>query len=917
MKCNFKPYEGSSPYIFVSYSHKDMPRISPVLEAMNLAGYHIWYDDGIEAGSVWTDSIASHLSNCAVCLAFHSKSSKESLNCLQEIHYVVDLISQRKNISILSVYLDDVRLSQGLDMQLSVFQHIYYFQDDLEAIVERLKGNSILAPCRGKVAYDESEDDEDTKIFDPEYTKTYEFEHKNTSVSVWNQSVPDVRNGSHAKKKGIPSTWKRVFAGKLKIIAGSAACMLLLLFGLLLLGYANRAEWHTDGEIRWSLNRRGVLTIAGADSQSYEIPDYEYDYDIVTEKTIATKPSTAPWSESREKIVSVRIQNGATYIGNYAFSACVNLAHVNIPNGVRIIGDSAFHGCSDLTGVSLPEGLSEIGVYAFYGCSSLTCVTVPSSCSTVNFCAFENCEQLDSIEVQGGNHSYSSLDGVLYDKNQITLLRYPENRDGVFSVPDSVTSIDSYAFSGCSKLMSVKLPDALVNIRDNAFANAVSLSGIVIPDSVTQIGSEAFSGCSNLVAVRIPDSVSSITWNAFRNCTRLIAIEVGAGNQQYSSLNGILYNADKTKLMSCPTGKEGMIELPESVVKIESYAFENCANLSTVILPDGLEIIDGGAFKGCFGLAEIKIPDSVTKIGDYAFAGCSSLANIEMPDSVTEIGDGVFMDCSSLIHVAIPEGITNIGLFLFQGCSSLVHVKIPESVSVIEMSAFQECASLAQITLPSQLKSIEGLAFVDCAALKDLSIPDTLERIGDFAFARCEQLTSMTIPTYVERIDQNPFFGCVSLKEICVSPENANYTSVDGILYSKDKTQLQSYPAGKEDAAFTVPASITEICNEAFRGCAYLEEVVIPNIIEVVPVFAFADCPCLARVTLPDGVTAIGERAFRNCANLTDITIPDSVTLIMESAFEGCAALTEMMVPGEADVSSEAFDSSVKVLRKR
>ena len=146
----------------------------------------------------------------------------------------MDLISQRKNISILSVYLDDVRLSQGLDMQLSVFQHIYYFQDDLEAIVERLKGNSILAPCRGKVAYDESEDDEDTKIFDPECTKTYEFEHKNTSVSVWNQSVPGAQNGTHTKKMGILFTWERVFAEKLKIVTVSAACILFLLFGLLL-----------------------------------------------------------------------------------------------------------------------------------------------------------------------------------------------------------------------------------------------------------------------------------------------------------------------------------------------------------------------------------------------------------------------------------------------------------------------------------------------------------------------------------------------------------------------------------------------------------------------------------------------------------------------------------------------------------
>ena len=150
MECNFKPYEGTEPYIFVSYSHKDALRIAPVLEAMNLAGYRIWYDEGIKVGSVWTDSIASHIANCAVCMAFHSSSSKKSEYCFREVHYAANLIGVKRNLSILSVYLDDVQLRGGLEMLLSISQHIYYLQDDLEDIMERLQESNILIPCRQK-----------------------------------------------------------------------------------------------------------------------------------------------------------------------------------------------------------------------------------------------------------------------------------------------------------------------------------------------------------------------------------------------------------------------------------------------------------------------------------------------------------------------------------------------------------------------------------------------------------------------------------------------------------------------------------------------------------------------------------------------------------------------------------------------
>lgn len=145
MKCSFDPYEGSEKYIFVSYSHANSDRVAPILEKLNFEGFRIWYDDGIEWGTEWPEAIASHLQRCEVCMIFHSSESIVSLNCRQEINYAIKL---RK--SILSVYLEDVRLSEGMDMQLSPFQSTYPYQYENQNIFfERLINTSILQSCRG------------------------------------------------------------------------------------------------------------------------------------------------------------------------------------------------------------------------------------------------------------------------------------------------------------------------------------------------------------------------------------------------------------------------------------------------------------------------------------------------------------------------------------------------------------------------------------------------------------------------------------------------------------------------------------------------------------------------------------------------------------------------------------------------
>ena len=312
------------------------------------------------------------------------------------------------------------------------------------------------------------------------------------------------------------------------------------------------------------------------------------------------------------------------------------------------------------------------------------------------------------------------------------------------SIPPSVMKIGRFAFRGCSNLTSISIPASVKEIDRCAFSKCSSLTSISIPPSVTEIGKFAFSACSNLTSISIPLSVTKIGDCALEGCYSLTSIIVSKDNKVYDSredCNAIIHTDSNTLICGCKN-----TVIPSSVTDIDSNAFSECSNLTSISIPPSITEIGRGAFYGCSRLTSIFIPSSVEGMGYHAFSACSSLTNIVVskenkiydsredcnaiihsdsntlicgckntiiPPSVTEIGEGAFFGCSSLTSISIPPSVTEIGHSAFFGCSNLASISIPSSVTEIGHSAFSGCSNLTSISIPKGCE-VEENTFRDC-----------------------------------------------------------------------------------------------------------------------------------------------------------------------------------------------------------
>ncbi len=560
---------------------------------------------------------------------------------------------------------------------------------------------------------------------------------------------------------------------------------------------------------------------------------------------------------------------------------------------------------------AIPDAIDGLPVttIAFLGPASLTSLRVPNTVTNIqlpDYYLFDSCPLLTAIHIDPLNPAYSSRDGVLFDKSQNTLLKYPLARAGSYTIPESVSRVAWGAFSGCTRLTSITIPwtlsvsnteplacpsltaiqvhplhtewssvdGILFNKHQTALLRypAARVGSYTVPDSVNRIESGAFLGCTLLSSITIPSSVASIGESAFNGCTGLSGITLPDG----------LIRIEGGAFFGCTLLSS--ITIPSSVTSIGEVAFHSCAELSGIRLPDGLIRLESGMFAGCRNLTRVPIPSGVTNIGSTAFSGCTSLVEIIIPDTVRSIWPGAFSDCRSLISISLPTGLTHLEPGLFEGCTSLSSVSIPDTVTTIGGEVVGECARGRFI--------LEEGAFVNCTSLTNIVLPESVTDIGPHAFYGCTGLTRLVIPDTVTNIAR-AFSDCGGLQEITVGAQNLCCSSVDGVLFDKSQTTLLQYPGGRL-GRYAVPNGVAHIAAEAFYGCTGLVDLSLPNSVTNIGEAAFCGCANLTNIVLGESVTILTQRIFKGCNRLMSLTIPDSVTDIDWEAFSDCARLTSV-----------------------
>ena len=443
--------------------------------------------------------------------------------------------------------------------------------------------------------------------------------------------------------------------------------------------------------------------------------------------------------------------------------------------------------------------------------------------------------------VCAGADTYGDFNYSVLDDGTVTITRYsgsakkvdiPKTIDG-----KSVTSIGDCAFSNCTSLTSITIPNSVTGIGANAFEYCSNITSLTIPDSVTSIGYGAFNGCTSLTSITIPNGVTSIGGSAFEGTA--------------------------------------LLDKQTTPVKYADSWVVNCdSDVENVIIKSGTKGIANSAFSWCSSLKSITIPDSVTSIGYNAFFNCTSLKSITIPDSVTSIGESAFDSCSNLTAIDVEVGNNN-----YTSVNGVLFNK-----GKTELICYPAGKTDKSYNIPNSVTSIDYQAFTYCTSLKSITIPDSVTSIGEFAFENCKSLTSITIPNSATEIGFGAFSGCASLISITI-PNSV--TSIGNVAFS-DCTSLTS---------ITIPNSVTEIGSSAFSRCTSLTSITIPDSVTSIGDWAFSGCTSLTSITIPDSVTWIGDWAFSGCTNLKSITIPNSVTSIGYLAFGGCTSLTSITIP--------------------
>ncbi len=492
-------YEGNEPYIFVSYSHKDAPKVRTVLKRIEEEKFRFWYDDTMEVGEDFRAELQTKIEDCSAFLMFISENSMASKYCGMEV-----IVAFKNDKKIYPIYLDDTaEIPAPLKMILENLQHV--------------KGSAIEKDTKYLDKLIAGLPTETMRSLDIQDGVLVKCKDGSSALTV----PPDVTVVGQGAFKNCEKLEKLDFGETTRALHGEACRGCKSLKELTL---TKNIESVGESAFRDCISITSIIV----ENDDIELGERAFENcAMLSEITLASGISEIYGGvfNSCKSLTEIELPQKLTVLGDSSFADCVKLQYIDIPEDVTKIDDMVFSGCIELKGINMGNKLTKIGKNAFKDCRSLVNIHLPNSISSIGSGPFRGCYNLESITVDPKNRHFKSVDDILFNKNKSTLICFPAMKENVtYIIPDSVTVISDWAFCDCQRLSAITIPDSVSEIGEGAFYQCAEIKEIVIPDSVTKIDDIAFRGCTNLEKIVIPNSVLEFGWGIFNGCSKLHCI---------------------------------------------------------------------------------------------------------------------------------------------------------------------------------------------------------------------------------------------------------------------------------------------------------------------------------------------------------------------------------------------------------
>jgi len=904
-------YEGDEPRLFISYAHDDANRVYPIIKNLYEAGWDLWYDEGIKTTERFLAVTAHSLKRSSVfVLMITNRALERPFIMNYELAY-----AKKLEIPIVPVLLEKINPQEFPNVNAEWLMEIAVEKDILIDFISTTgltnRGTRIAVPpvIRHNMIYD---------VVLPPELPGYE-------ISVQGNEITIIEYIGNDTEINIPSSIKTLdkdFEFNISFISNNA--------------FGSECSEHIESiVIPESVSILSFHAFSGckslknlviSDSVKYINRHAEWDVYFFVHKYC---PNLGIVFNASKTILFHYPENGIE-------------TDYTIPNTVKRIDNDAFSECKSIRSINIPKNVVGIGNNTPWGGIN----------DTDDFVSvFWGCYGLKSINID--NEHYISEDGVVFNKNKDTLIYCPSGKLGQYAIPHSVINIKEGAFRNSlltsiifpialksidndafrnSSLVDIVIPNSVINIGSNAFSNCYSLKSVIMSENITTLPNHIFCECKSLENIKLSDNITKIEECAFVSCHSLSNINlpqkieslginaftntpVEAEILKQISYSKSNYNYDLPKNELEQENIPNSIEEPRALICCTSEDMVRIGQIMTGLYWEGYNFY----YKKTINQEMIENSECILVFfSDSAFKCKKTIGIVKkaIAYDISQIIQIFIDDCDwsdelkrmlqsrqAIFHNHCTEaefvGLIRDGLKRFN--CVLGHPRgfnVRDLGGSIEITRFNK-TGFPHVVIPNvffenqiPVTSIGNYSFyLNYSEIKSVVIPDTVTRIGDFAFSWCTSLTNILIPKNVKYIGECSFMGCGELIEINVDSENAEYISMDGVLFNINITNLIAYPACNHCVQYVIPKTVTNIEKLAFRD-AHLISITMQEGLLKIAEGAFYGCNMLKSIIIPNSVLLIGKGAFENCYSLSSVVITNSVENIEKEAFNYCSKLT-------------------------